>query len=336
MDFGHRATIQFALTQMPGGSATISSDTVSTDALGVATVALSAGTLAQAVLVRAQVLGTAIYSEQVSVAIHGGPPNAAHLSFAVEKVNVPGLVEFGIIDRVTAFVGDRYGNPVAPGNVVYFTTTGGIIQGSSSTDDHGRAAVDLVTAAPLPNDVPARSRTAPAWPASASRRLDENRTPIVRSGLAVMFSGHTELSVSPTTSFDIPAGGAQDFVVTVRDIEHHNPLTGGTTVSFSASAGTVGGGSSFTLPDTRDPRFTSFTFRLENNATGLVIVGPDRHRVALGGANERRDAARIAVASAGAIEASPRGATPERSATVTVTVTSRNGDARAVVPGTLQ
>src|SRR5206468_7073605 len=127
-----------------------SPDTVSTDSDGLASVTVTSGTLAQAVQVRAQITGTAIHSEPVRVAIHGGLPNANHFSFAVERKNVPGLV-FLILDPITALVGDRYGNPVQEGTAVYFTTTGGVIQGSAPTDDHGLAKVDLVTGNPFPN-----------------------------------------------------------------------------------------------------------------------------------------------------------------------------------------
>lgn len=85
-----RARIQFTLAQLPGGGAFLSPDTASTDTAGLVSVSLNAGTLAQSVQVRAQVVGTAIYSDVVTVAIHGGLPDAKHFSFATESVNVPG------------------------------------------------------------------------------------------------------------------------------------------------------------------------------------------------------------------------------------------------------
>src|SRR5207247_11260669 len=112
------------------------------DASGIATVALSSGTVAQAVQVRAQVRGTGIFSEQASVAIHGGLPDA---SICPAALNIPGLVYCGLIDSITALAGDRYAKPVPAANVVYFTTACGVIQGSAAVDDHGRARVDLAT-----------------------------------------------------------------------------------------------------------------------------------------------------------------------------------------------
>lgn len=327
VDASHRATVRFTLTQVPGGGAFLDPDTAVTDALGLVTVHLNAGVRAQSVQVRAQVVGSETFSDAVRVAIHGGPPHADHFSFAVEDLNVPGLLEFGLIDRVTAFVGDRHGNPVPPGTVVYFSTTGGIIQAAAATDDHGRAAVDLVTAEPLPNRVPAFSDSAGTARISV-QTIGEDLAPIIRSELAVVFSGTTELIVEPAT-FVIPLGGSQDFTVTVWDREHHNPLTQGTRIVFAASLGTIAGQSSVTLPDTRDRRRTQFVFRLENSPAGLLLVGPDRVKVALRSGG-------IPAVTASSIGERGDPVVPAARATVTVAVTSRNGDATTSVFGDIQ
>jgi hypothetical protein len=236
-------------------------------------------------------------------------------------------------------VGDRYGNPVPTGTAVYFSTSGGLIQGSSTTDDHGRASVDLITAAPLPNDAPAYSDSAGLARISA-QTMDEYQLPIVCSALAVAFTGHTELITSPAPrdSFDIPAGGAQDFTVTVWDREHHNPLIKGSTVTFAATLGTISGQSSFVLPDTRDKQYTSFTFRLENGSLGPAIVGPNRVRMRLGpSAVSQGSGVEARYASAGT--SGPTGRFSVSAATlakVMVTVTSGNGNASVTVPGVLQ
>jgi hypothetical protein len=333
VDLAHRATIQFAISQKAGGGAYLSPDTVSTDESGITAVALNSGTLAQAVQVRAQVMGTGICSDPVSVAIHGGLPNAQHFSFAVEKFNLPGLVAYGLLDPVTAFVGDRYGNPVPAGTVVYFATAGGLIQGSATTDDHGRATVDLETAEPLPNNLPAFSDSAGLARISV-QTMDENRVPIVRSALAVMFSGHTDLLVSPSGAFNVPLSAAQDFSVSVWDREHHNPLTAGTKITVSATQGTLGGETSVTLPDTWDRAYTGFTFRLENYATGPAIVGPNHVMVRLSPLRaSRADAGRVEATSAAT--GLPR-TTAAQPVTVTVTVASVNGNAHTILAGTVE
>ncbi len=339
VDFAHRAAVQFTLTQQSGGGASLSPDTTSTDASGLAAVALNSGTRAQAVQVRAQVTGTGIHSEPVPVVIVGGLPDAAHFSFAPATLNVPGLVTYGIADRITAFVGDQYANPVPVGTVVYFSTTGGIIQGSASTDDHGRASVDFVTSDPQPNGTPALSDSAGRCRISI-QTVDWKQAVITQSALAVLFSGHTELSVlpSPQTSFDIPIDGSQDFVVTVWDHEHHNPLTKGTTISFSATMGTIGGLASVVIPDTGDTLSTRFTFRIENPTTGPAILTPNRTLLRLRPSSGVGAAAMSpASASAGTGGTTgPLGVRTAQPASVTVTITSSNGNASVMVPGTVE
>lgn len=334
VDFAHRATVQFSLTQISGGGAFLDRDTASTDSSGLVAVTLNAGTLAQAVQIRAQAAAGSIFSDLVRVAIHGGRPSPQHFSFATQFVNVAGILQFGILNRVTAFVGDRYGNPVPAGNVVYFTTSGGLIQGSATTDDHGRASVDLVTAEPIPNNVPAFSDSAGIARISI-QTVGENETPIIRSGLSVVFSGHTELIVTPPT-FSIPLPGSQDFIVTVWDREHHNPLTRNTTITFTATLGTIVGVASFTLPDTRDPGHTSFVFTLLNEGPAPMLVGPDRVKVRfrpvgvtsepLSHVGDRPAEATVSGRVAGPLPVPAR---------VTVSVTSANGNASTTVSGTV-
>ena len=327
VDFSHRVSIRFTLYQMTGGGARLSPDTVSTDPNGLAAVTLTSGTLAQAVQIRAEVT-TAIHSEPVRVAIHGGLPNANHVSFSVGRLNIPGLVTLGDIDGVTAYVGDRYGNPVQTGTAVYFTTTGGIIQGSAPTDSLGRSTVSLVTAAPFPNAVPALSDSAGIARITV-QTMGENQTPLVLSSRAVMFSGHTSLSVTPTT-FAVPPNGYQDFTITLWDVEHHNPLTGGTTIKVTATAGKLGADASVTLPDTRDPAYTQFRFRLNDPATGaLVLVTPDGREVALRPVTRASKLSTAAAAAPNVVQA----LTPT---TVTVEVKSPNGDTSFSLYGTVE
>lgn len=102
------------------------------------------------VVARIEGPGGTIQSTPVRVAVHGGPPDLDHFSVVPRYANIPGWRYYGITDTITAFVGDRYGNPVPSGTAVYFTTTGGIIQGSAVTNYMGVASVLLETASPLP------------------------------------------------------------------------------------------------------------------------------------------------------------------------------------------
>lgn len=196
--------------------------------------------------------------------------------------------------------------------------------------------MDPITAEPLPNSVPAFSDSAGTARISV-QTVDENQAPIVRSALAVMFSGHTEASVSPQT-FNIPADSSQDFVVTVWDREHHNPLSEGTTITFAATLGTIAGETSVVLPDTRDSPYTSFTFRLLNSSTGPALVGPNRAKIALRPSMVvQQTLSRAEYASIGSSAETSRLGLQAAAArvTVTVTVTSRNGNTSTTLFGSL-
>jgi hypothetical protein len=135
--------------------ATLDTYSATTAADGTATVYMTSGTQARSVQIRAQFssgAGDVIRSEPVTIGITGGLPDQANFSVVVEQPNfAPAGTVANVSQEVTAFVGDRYNNPVAPGTQVYFTTTGGIIEGSAFTDDLGRATVQLISTAILPS-----------------------------------------------------------------------------------------------------------------------------------------------------------------------------------------
>src|SRR5262249_36892719 len=61
-----------------------------------------------------------------------------------------GRVTLGLTDEITAFVADRFGNPVPPGTAVSFTTKAGAIGNPMPTNDLGQATATLVSQEPLP------------------------------------------------------------------------------------------------------------------------------------------------------------------------------------------
>ncbi len=93
-----------------------------------------------------------IRSEIVSVVIAGGLPVASHFSIGSDRVNIPGLVKFGMRNIITAIVGDTFGNPAQQGTLVSFTTTGGLIQSTAASSKDGFISVDLITGNPLPGN----------------------------------------------------------------------------------------------------------------------------------------------------------------------------------------
>src|SRR3989339_1289784 len=154
IDFANSVAVKFTIGYGPGGGEFLSPDSSYTDASGQASVFLTSGTKAGTVQIIADILigSKKVTSIPVTYAIHGGLPDQTHFSTGPQYVNIPGLVVYGVIDKITAFVGDKYANPARPNTPVYFTTTGGLIVGSANTDDHGRATVDLISAAPEPVD----------------------------------------------------------------------------------------------------------------------------------------------------------------------------------------
>ncbi|MBI2061838.1 MAG: Ig-like domain-containing protein [Nitrospirae bacterium] len=87
-----------------------------------------------------------------NIIIQSGPPVTDHFGLAENPFNIIGLLIFGEEVDVTAFVGDRYGNPPTPGTSVFFATEAGIIQGGGGKElsDTGSVTATLVSAAPLP------------------------------------------------------------------------------------------------------------------------------------------------------------------------------------------
>ncbi|GAB5520283.1 MAG: hypothetical protein RhofKO_25340 [Rhodothermales bacterium] len=230
--------VAFSLGVSPGGGEFIFPQRASTDNNGQVTANLSAGTRAGAVqlIAQAQVDGRTIRSTPVSVAIHGGLPNQTHFSVGPQRFNFPGLLRFGIENNISVIVGDQYANPVRPETAVYFTSSHGVVEGSTLTDDLGRGAVTLLSGNPLPSDgigvVTARS-------ADVNQNEVVGRTP-------VLFSGVPVVTVSPTV-----AQIGQTYEVTITD-NNGNPLVAGTTLSVRVEGTRVKavGNTSVTFDDT--------------------------------------------------------------------------------------
>ncbi len=224
---------------------------------GQVSTTLTSGTKAGAVQVIAETNfnGKIIRSRPVAIAIYGGLPNVDHFSIAFGKLNFPGYNISGLTNPVTAYVGDRYSNPVRPGTIVYFTSTGGIIEGSASTNNGGIGTVNLVSADPRPT----HPEYGPGFATITASTGDENNNTISSSGV-VLFSGYPVLSINPST-FEIPNLGSQSFDITVSD-QNNNPLSGGTTIAINIDGKDMRtyDKTSITLPDTQDKFWTHFEF----------------------------------------------------------------------------
>jgi len=217
---------------------------------------LRSGTKAGTVRVIARVAERPeVSSGAIPVSVHGGPPDKDHFSLAVEKLNIAGRVYSGLTDRITAYVFDRYSNPVPEGTSVYFSTTGGGIEGSARTDARGQASVDLISAEPYPEG---------GLVTVTAQTVDKDGNPITAT-IKVLFSGHTAPIYVEPSYITVPEGGRQAFTYIVSD-EDGNPLVEGTRIKVTSQGGKVTGDVDVTLPDTQDPSWTRFSFIFQDEA----------------------------------------------------------------------
>ena len=262
----NKVFVRFNMSSNPGGGEYLFPDSIVTNSFGRATVTLNAGTVAGVAQVSASIFahGNLIQSSPVVIAIYGGLPDANHFDVASENLNYPAYGLLGYEIPFTAYVGDKYSNPVRPNTTVYFSTTSGIIGGSAQTGLNGAATVQLVTQ-PFPN----HSQQGPGFFEVTASTIDENSILIYTSSLRLL-SGHPVLDVSPST-IDIQNGDSQFFNFTVSDV-NNNPLSKGTRISVSVEEGdiTLFGDIDITLPDTQSESYTQFTFTAVDSEPGTT------------------------------------------------------------------
>jgi len=281
VDLAHSVEVNFRIGSGPGGGEFVYPPKARTDGKGRVSVNVVSGTKAGVVQIVAEsFVGTkTVRSLPVVIVIHGGLPDSAHFSIAPEKLNFPGYNIFGLTNKITAYVGDKYGNPVKPGTAVYFTTTGGIIEGSVLTNDKGQGSVNLISAEPRP----VHPVLGPGYAVITATTADENQNTI-KAETIVLFSGIPQISVEPAT-FDIPNLGSQVFNYIVSD-QNGNPLAGGTTISVSIDGKDIRalGDLNITLPDTRDRSWTRFSFAIQDT-TADTTRRPILVRISTSGPN---------------------------------------------------
>lgn len=274
IDDRHAVTVHFEILAGPGGGETIYPTQMETIG-GYAKTSIQAGTRAGVVQIRAwfnKESGELVDVKPIQIAIWGGLPDQAHFIIGAEKLNIAGMARLGLLDNITAYLGDKYGNPVAPGTVVYFTTRWGYIEGSNPTDNLGRSTVQLISAAPLPsqyfNTAQLRATPDTAITTIWGYTFNENHQRVSDRAF-VLFSAPTNQNiwvdtVPPPTqgylerndvltffySYDTTSGIApsQTFYYRITDI-YGNPLAAGANITVSATEGKVSGDISVRVPD---------------------------------------------------------------------------------------
>ncbi len=269
IDLEHSSLIRFSFGARPNGGEFLSPTFAFTDSIGKASVILTSGTIAGVVQVMAQIdlSSRNIASLPVAYTIVGGLPNQAHFGIASQYLNFPGYNIFGLTNQITAYLGDKYGNPARTATSVYFTTDGGIIEGSAQTSSQGAGSVRLLSAEPRPPIHPILGAGFATITASTG---DDNSQTISKS-LNVLFSGYTVVTMSPS-SFNIPNGGSQDFTYEVKD-QNGNPLAPGTSIAVAVDGENVKttGETLLTLPDTQSKSYTKFRFTVYDSVDTLDI-----------------------------------------------------------------
>lgn len=295
IDLTHQVTVAFRIASGPNGGEQVTPTSATSNALGRVVTTVQSGTIAGAIQVVATIQSPAVSSAPVPLSIHGGLPHNAHFSVVSRQLNFAGYNIYGLENQVTAFVGDRYSNPVPPGTSVQFQSSGGIIGGSAVTDALGRASVTLLSASPQPQGILGKPSpyNEPGFALLTAQTINENKQSITTETV-VLFSGVTQISVTPT-SFSLQPYKSQLFNYTVSD-QNRNPLVAGTNIGVSTNVGDVSGDKGIILADTQSRAFTRFSFVLTNSA-------PD--------------------------------STKAKDATVAVQVTSPNGNASFNITGTM-
>jgi hypothetical protein len=259
VDAAHAVTLSYVIVPTSGNpDATVYPPTAVTNQNGQAAATVNAGIISGAVEVKAS--SGSMLSQPIRVAIHGDLPDEVHFSFSVAKLNIAGLVFDGIRDAVTARVGDAHGNPVPDSTAVWYSCAYGLVQGSAFTDDHAEATVDHITGAPRPA-IPGGDGLVEI----CVQTVDKSGQRIVKCG-NVMWSGPAIVEFTDPETFDVPNGGSVTLTYRVRDA-NENPLTSGTTIAVSSTAGTLGGDVEFTMPDTQSQSYTTFQVILSDSDT---------------------------------------------------------------------
>ncbi|TDI94729.1 MAG: carboxypeptidase regulatory-like domain-containing protein [Caldithrix sp.] len=266
VDLEHQVKVCFQIKGGPNGGEFVAPDTALTDNNGKVITTVNSGTMAGALQIVAEVVGTSIASAPVPISIHGGLPDINHFSVVAAKLNFAGYNIFGLENSITVFVGDKYSNPVPPGTSIQFQSTGGIIEGSALTNELGIASVSLISAAPQPQGVaeaafPFNQR---GFALVTAQTVDENQQAISKSAI-VLFSGITQITnLNPTTPFSLTANSSQRFTFTVSD-QNSNPLVAGTNINVQTNNGRVDGDTNVSLVDTQSRGATQFSFVLTNS-----------------------------------------------------------------------
>lgn len=267
--------VEFSILTGPGGGEGITPEVVRSNSSGTVTSNLFAGNTAGVVQIQALVeredIGLTILSKPVAITIHGGFPDLDHFSIAPESYNFEGYNINNNRNPLTVILGDEFSNPVKPGTAVYFSTTGGVIEGSGQghTNEDGEVTVDLISGDPRPTDTETLNGVnfggRPGLSTVTARTINGDSQFIEKQINVVFSTSEAIISATPTT-FDLDPNGGASFDYTVTDL-NGNPMAAGTNIVIDGGEGIeVTGDADFTLGNhiVPGPGATEFRFSIRD------------------------------------------------------------------------
>lgn len=276
VDSQHKRTVDFSIANNGlNGGEFVSPVSAETDNNGRVSTTVNSGTVAGTIQIFAQLSDTLVNSEPVPIAITGGLPDAVHFSIGSSELNFVGYNTLNNRNDITVLIGDKYSNPVPEGTSVQFQSTGGVIQGSATTDEDGIASVELISGRTKPQGVVFQSLRV-INPASlpsyfnetgyallTAQTVNENGFQIYAEHV-VLFSGVAQITTVEPDTFALVPNASQRITFVVSD-QNSNPLAAGTKIIVSTNNGSAAGDVNIELGDTRSRNATFFSFLLTNS-----------------------------------------------------------------------
>lgn len=262
----NRPTVKFKLLGGPNGGEFLYPTQVQSDpTTGKVATVLTSGTKAGIVRIGASTSNDSVKSGNITLTISGGLPHSGHFSLSRDRANIAGGIFDNLKARFTVVLGDRFGNP-SPPTQVYFSTTGGIITASATTDANGVASAELTSTNPRPAVAIIRATTIGDTVGNLADSIITQTVPIV-------FSRATQILL-PSAGFTVPDSGSLQFNYQVQDA-NGNPLVAGTTIKLSltgsgASDLELQGTTDYTMPDVDDTSYTNFRAVIVDHTRGGI------------------------------------------------------------------
>lgn len=133
--------VNFSLNSTVGGIS-LSSIIATSDGLGEVITTVQSGTVATSVRVTASLASDpALATTSTAIAIATGPPDQDSMSLAASELNPRAWDINGKEVIISAFLADRFNNPITDGTAISFTTELGSIEPSCSTSNGGCSVI---------------------------------------------------------------------------------------------------------------------------------------------------------------------------------------------------